>query len=172
MEGLGSQPSPPDLIFKSSDQRFGLRMSDSELRRVTEACDEAMPEETGGILTGFYNDALDCAIVTSASLSPDGSRSGRTWFQRGTRGLQAWIDRLWSAGRSYYLGEWHSHPTGRPEPSPTDLKQMRQLALSAEVHCPEPVLLILGGTPSTGWDARAFVILRDGSTIELLQTYD
>ena len=170
LEGSGSQPSQPDLIFRSPDRRFGLRIGASELRRITRACDRAMPDETGGILMGSYNDALDCAMVKTASQSPDDSRSGRTWFQRGTRGLQAWIDRLWSTRKSYYLGEWHSHPAGRPEPSPDDINQMYGLAASADLHCPEPLLLVIGGAPSTGWEARAFVIVRDGPVVELHRT--
>ncbi len=62
-------------------------------------------------------------------------------------GLQNWIDELWSRGDGWYIGEWHYHPGGRPVPSIKDQRQMFQIAGTDDAHCPEPVLLMVGGRP-------------------------
>jgi hypothetical protein len=49
---------------------------------------------------------------------------------------------------------------------------MYRLATSADLHCPEPLLVVMGGFPFTIWEARAFVIVRDGPVAELLRTDD
>ena len=97
------------------------------------------------------------------------SRSGRTWFVRGIRGLQKTIDRLWTRQHEYYLGEWHFHPGGAPDPSQTDIEQVQEIAYSEQYHCPEPVLLIIGGEPSGKWSARSFVFPRHRAYTELLE---
>lgn len=135
-----------------------------------ESCRRSAPEETGGILVGFYTGALDCAVVTGASERPPDSESGRTWFVRGTVGLQRWLDRLWRRSRRrYYLGEWHFHPGGDPEPSLTDAKQMGEIAGNASYRCPEPVLLLVGGSASDPSDVKVYVFMEGHDTpVELL----
>lgn len=123
-------------------------------------CGRSSPRETGGILLGRYSNALDYALVTSITKAPSDSRSGRTWFVRGVRGLQSKIDNMWRRKQGYYLGEWHFHPFGEPSPSGTDSSQMREIARSPQYRCPEPILLIIGGDPPNNWTARAFIFLR------------
>lgn len=77
-----------ELEFWSDSPVFGLKIESDTLARILESCRLSAPEETGGILVGYYTDALDCAVVTDASERPPDSKSGRTWFARGTIGLQ------------------------------------------------------------------------------------
>jgi integrative and conjugative element protein (TIGR02256 family) len=133
-------------------------------------CRDAKKNETGGIIAGRYTDARDWAIITELTGPPNDSRSGRTWFRRGIRGLQQLIDRLWQRERSYYLGEWHYHPFASPNVSGTDISQMRTIAGSDAYACPEPILLILGGDPAGVFEIRAFVFLRGRDYIELSRT--
>ncbi|HKH36596.1 MAG TPA: Mov34/MPN/PAD-1 family protein [Rubrobacter sp.] len=59
--------------------------------------------------------------------------------------MQRWLDGLWRRRkRRYYLGEWHFHPGGAAEPSPTDTEQMAKIMHSASYKCPEPVPLLVG----------------------------
>ncbi|MDP9479243.1 MAG: Mov34/MPN/PAD-1 family protein [Actinomycetota bacterium] len=160
--------------FRSEDGAFGASISPKTLTELLESCRDFAPAETGGILVGRYNDALNCAVVTDASERPPDSRSGRTWLLRGTAGLQGWLDRLWSSSkRRYYLGEWHFHPGGAPEPSPTDIEQMGKIARSPSYKCPEPVLLLVGGAAEERSDVRVYVFLSKGgraAPVELLAT--
>lgn len=156
-----------ELEFRSTDKRFGFKVHGMVLREVLRLCERSAPNETGGILLGHYSTAHDFAVVTAITAAPTDSRSGRTWFIRGVRGLQRTVDRLWSRQRDYYLGEWHFHPGGAPISSSTDIQQMREIAESEQYHCPEPVLLIIGGDPKGSWQSRAYVFPRNRSHLEL-----
>ncbi len=112
--------------------------------------------ETGGILVGYYTDKHDWAIVTDVSGPPADSRRGRVFFNRGVRGLQAFLNRLWRR-KQYYLGEWHYHPLAAPIPSEIDHEQMKSFATNNAMRCPEPVLLLMGGDPNRDWHAAAYV---------------
>ena len=120
-------------------------------------------------LAGFYTTAHDCAVVTAVSRAPSDSRHGRTHFLRGVRGLQRWIDYLWRRKHHYYLGEWHFHPGGPPRPSFTDTEQMKKFAASPDYQCPEPLLVIIGGTPPETWTVAACVFPRGQGVVELLR---
>lgn len=155
--------------FWSEDGTFGLRIESQILQNILDECEQSASNETGGILVGHYSDNLSCAVITQQSGKPDDSWSGRSWFSRGTAGLQKWLDRLWNANeRRYYLGEWHYHPGGAPEPSATDRNQMTQIARDTSYKCPEPVLLIVGGTATDPSYLRAFVFMEShNSPLEL-----
>lgn len=160
----------PDVEFWSTGRRFGLRLKNEQVVQMLRLCERSFPHETGGILLGRYTVKHDCAVVTSITKAPTDSQSGRTWFVRGIKGLQHKVDRMWNRNQSYYLGEWHLHPGGTPRPSSVDIGQMREIATSAEYHCPEPVLLIIGYNPPSDWSARAYVFRRKGTHLEMRAT--
>jgi integrative and conjugative element protein (TIGR02256 family) len=156
----------------STDGRFGLHLTAFDVERVRKLCAAAGARETGGVLFGRYTDDRVWAEVSEVTCAPADSRSGRTWFERGTHRLQGRVLRLWHEKRHYYLGEWHFHPGAAPDPSGTDQRQMRIIAESATYECPEPVLLILGGNPDTVWRFRCFVYPRTGGRVEMLPVSD
>ncbi|MCI0392351.1 MAG: Mov34/MPN/PAD-1 family protein [Acidobacteria bacterium] len=156
-----------NIDFWSEDGRYGLQIAGNHGRSLLRLCRRACPLETGGILLGHYSVSHECAIVTEITKAPLDSQSGRDWFIRGVRGLQRKIDRLWHRNQGYYLGEWHFHPFGSPLPSSTDAIQMFEIAESEQYHCPEPVLLIVGGDPVDVWSVKAFVFLRKQGFIEM-----
>lgn len=137
----------PEIEFWSDDHRFGLQFSLAQLDIALKYCQKAIPNETGGILVGYYSTSLDCAIITCFSGPPPDSSQGRTWFKRGVAGLQLWLDGLWEKRTAYYLGEWHFHPFAPPTPSSDDNDQLWEFAAAPKFHCPEPILLIIGGDP-------------------------
>lgn len=57
--------------------------------------------------------------------------------------------RAWQK-QQYYLGEWHYHPNASPKPSALDLKTMVNLSKDEDLGCPEPILLVIGGS-SSNW---------------------
>lgn len=156
--------------FWSADRRFGLRVGEQAAARLLQFAVRSDRKETGGILVGFYTEALDCAVVTAVSGPPADSQSTKTWFARGVRGLQRWLERLWRTEGDYYLGEWHAHPGSAPDPSPRDIEQMKQIATSELYRCPEPVLLIIGGDPQRHCEARAFVFPHGKGPDELVRS--
>jgi len=140
------------------------------MKIILELCKRAQNQETGGILVGAYNENFSVAVATRATEPPSDSRAGNAWFRRGISGLKYLLDRLWQTKREFYLGEWHFHPFAEPEPSSTDLNELRKIAKTGAYSCPEPVMLIIGGDPQKKWSARAFVF-PNGEDLEMLQKF-
>lgn len=155
------------LEFSSRDARFRIQVPSRVVARLLRLCWCSGHVETGGILAGTYSAALDCACVSRISGAPRDSSSGPTWFERGTSGLQAWLDHHWASRRERYLGEWHFHPGAAPVPSPTDRHQLHTIARTPSYACPEPVLLILGGDPAGRWEVSAHVFPRGREAVAL-----
>jgi integrative and conjugative element protein (TIGR02256 family) len=156
-----------DREWWSDDRRFGLRLAELQLDKLLRLCQTSDPQETGGVLVGFYTPNHDCAIVTDVSESPSDSKRSHDSLYRGTRGLQGWLDRLWHGRRQYYLGEWHYHPRGEAAPSSVDQTQMRRISENEKYHCPEPILAIVGGLASSYESLRIFVFPRKAGILEL-----
>ncbi|BBO86674.1 hypothetical protein DSCO28_72400 (plasmid) [Desulfosarcina ovata subsp. sediminis] len=156
-----------NLEYWSPDRKFGMFIEQSLINKMIDACKVSGSHETGGILVGHYNDNLDCANLTDVSLSPSDSRYGRFWFYRGINGIQSWLNQLWKK-REYYLGEWHFHPFVTAAISPKDKTQMKKIATSKNYHCPEPILLIIGGDPNNNWLMHAYVCDKGNAFIELM----
>jgi integrative and conjugative element protein (TIGR02256 family) len=155
-----------DLIFKSRDARFGLKIVSRDWRVIQQHCRQAKRLETGGILIGHYNLEHDIAIVGKVTGPPADSRQLFARFTRGVKGLDVLLDWAWQHNR-YYLGEWHWHPGALPNPSALDLQQMRSSASENSFGCTHPVLLIIGGNDGIGWSSRAFVFPKSEDKIEL-----
>ena len=147
-------------VFHSSDGKYKVLLTAASVHSLVARCSEASDTETGGILLGHYNAAHDTAIVSYVSEAPTDSECGTTWFTRGVRGLQRLISKFWRE-REYYLGEWHFHPNGSATPSGQDIAQMAEIANTPSYHCPEPLLLVVGGKCEE-YSFGAYVCLASG----------
>jgi integrative and conjugative element protein (TIGR02256 family) len=158
-----------EIRLVSQDGRFRLRIDAHHVERILGFCAAAGAEETGGVLIGRYNARHDTALVTDVPPPPADSTLGRTWFHRGTQGLQTMLGRAWGLRREHYVGDWHFHPFAAPMPSQDDYNQMLRIASSQSWKCPEPILLIIGGDPRATWRAYGLVTTRTGKRIQLSQ---
>lgn len=131
-------------IGVTKDGRFAIELREYALQALERYCSEGGCFETGGILIGCYSDDLSLAIVHEATPPPCDSKGDRSWFVRGVRGLRELLTDRWRAKhRTFYVGEWHFHPTSRVEPSSDDFAQMLEISRVREYNCKEPLLLIL-----------------------------
>jgi integrative and conjugative element protein (TIGR02256 family) len=135
--------------------------------KIVSYCRVSHYNETGGIIVGSYSTDLSSATVSKIMGPPTDSRSGFSWFERGTKGIKETLDNLWQSKQQFYLGEWHYHPYSTPSPSHRDLLQMREVAQHPDFACPEPIMLIAGGNPNKSMLFRAFVFPK-GKMVELL----
>jgi integrative and conjugative element protein (TIGR02256 family) len=135
-----------ELCLHSSDGRFGIRLQAAHIASLIAECQKAGSQESGGILIGHYSRDHAMAFVTEVTSAPIDSKRGNTWFDRGVRGLKSKLQLSWRKASTFYLGEWHFHPGAAPNPSPVDSAQMVEIAISPHYACPEPILLIVGGT--------------------------
>lgn len=144
--------------FISPDRKFTLIIPTPLLEEIRSFCEAADRHETGGILVGKYYDDQHKARLNYVSNAPPDSQRGATWFVRGLKGLQVWVDRLWKSGKGYYIGEWHFHPYSSPSPSTQDISVMKRIAGNKGLNCPEPILIILGGDPNTKWNLSVTIV--------------
>ena len=159
--------------FHSNDGRFGLELPRAVVQDMLRICQEAGGVETGGILLGRYNKEHNLAVVQSVTGPPPDSQRFFARFLRGVSGLQELLNRLWQRKeREFYLGEWHHHPLAIPDPSLDDLVQMKDIARSDRYACPEPILVILSGSPTKDWQLSAIVCTRNGVVFPLCRSSD
>lgn len=80
--------------------------------KLKECAQQALPNETGGILIGRLDRQRQIVYVADVWKAPNDSYSTRTGFSRGLAGLGNRIAMLEKDTNEYlhYVGEWHSHP--------------------------------------------------------------
>lgn len=144
------------MIFEHPAAGVAVRLSRRALDVIRKQALVSGRDETGGILIGRYHNDGSIAVVTGATAGPTDSVSGTTWFQRGVRGLRELLRDRWPRGE-YYLGEWHSHPGGAPDPSRDDFREMRSISIDSSYRCPKP-LLVIAGTSAASVELSVSVI--------------
>lgn len=113
------------------------------------------PRETGGVLAGFVSQ--DGMVITHASAAGPVAEQSRASFRRDGDFGQDHIDRIFevTAGRSDYLGEWHSHPA-HVGPSGMDRRAMSRISNSPAYRTPKPILVIAQRTRWRRWRLLGF----------------
>jgi proteasome lid subunit RPN8/RPN11 len=125
--------------------------------------DEAHPLEIGASLLGYYSDDQHTAHVDGVCPTPEDAEGSRYGFRRGLKGLATLLERIFikSKGKRYYVGEFHSHPSGPAVPSAVDDRAQFSIAKDIAAQCATPVLLIVGGDPGAR-DIGVSVYTRSG----------
>ncbi len=101
--------------------------------------------ETGGMICGYYTEDLSQAVITEFCEPPRDSILKKSSFIRGILGAKKYFIEKWEKGQ-YYLGDWHLHPYSQPTASDQDLQQLRINAKDKQLQCPEPIMVIIGGS--------------------------
>lgn len=122
-----------------------------------------LPDETGGMLLGYTRASrrhLDFVVTGLVAAGPNAQHKPNRFVPDGDW-QQAKLERAYCDSHQVtsYLGDWHSHPGGRPRPSGIDRRTSARVAASRPARAPIPLCLILG--PRAGWfDARAYTFER------------
>src|SRR5512133_3115240 len=134
--------------WRSSCGRYTVQLTEECAAEMTRLAQKHYPREVGTALVGSYSDDGFCAQVTGLAPLTEDSRGARTRFQRGSRGLREFFDRVFrkSRGLVHYVGEWHSHPDGPAKPSNVDMASVVSIAQDLEARCPECILVIAATT--------------------------
>ena len=101
------------------------------------------PKEYGGLLVGRYiNDNKE--VIIEQTVLPKKFKSSAFSFERGVEGLRETLRGFFNESPSLiYVGEWHTHPDGKPIPSSTDSSALRTIAAHHKVSIENPLLLII-----------------------------
>lgn len=117
---------------------------------------EHAPDETGGMLVGYWSETGDAVITGTIGGGPGAVRQPSRFVADGAW-QQKRLDQIYlGSGRVHtYLGEWHSHPTGGLRPSYRDRATARKIARTKEARAPKPLMLIAIGDHGV-WQWGAF----------------
>ena len=105
--------------------------------------------ETGGPLFGFDDEDSDQLVVVGAGGPGSRAKHRQRLFIPDRDAVDRAIARVHDAseGRYTFLGSWHTHPLGRPAPSPTDIATARDVASDEATDLPRPLVLIQATNP-------------------------
>ena len=158
-----------NLKYSSLDGRLGLKVTQNMVVRIQQQVIRDWPNETGGILVGFYTESLDCAVVTEICDTSKDSAPNLRRFTSNPIGIAKMLSDVWlrTDGGEYYIGEWHSHPGNSPLPSNLDDDTMHDISKNDGVNAPQPILLIAGYSAIKHEDFAAYVY-SDGFRIDLV----
>lgn len=144
----------PDHMLKDQRHGYEIRLSRdaraamlSWIRRCERVSGNRI--ETGGVLFGQVDEFLKVIWVDEVSGPPPDSIASRTGFLCGTDGVQEMHDEKVkrTSGTVAFVGMWHTHPEGMPQPSFTDLEAMKELLQDRSSFLGRRFLmLIVGGT--------------------------
>ena len=105
--------------------------------------------ETGGPLFGFDDEDSNQLVVVGAGGPGPRAKHRRRTFAPDRDAVDRAIARVHdeSEGRYAFLGSWHTHPLGRPAPSPTDIATARDISADEATDLPRPLVLIQATNP-------------------------
>lgn len=157
--GRSTAPSTPPSVSTGV-----LWIPEHVLRLMAEEADGRAPDETGGVLLGYWAVPPSLAplhraegVVTAVVGPGPRAEHRRATFSPDHDYHEREIARLYDASerRWAYLGDWHSHPDGTARLSEKDLTTMTRIATEPAARAPHPVMLLLvGGEP---WEPHAWI---------------
>lgn len=103
---------------------------------------ENYPNEFGGFLIGSYSKDMKTLFI-NATLLPKKYNGFPTLFERSTEGIIIELEVAFNSKGIFYIGEWHTHPSGSSLFSKTDLNSMIEIAECETVKIKNPILLII-----------------------------
>lgn len=114
-----------EFVVTAGDTKIYL--DDGVREQLSSLRNSALPNETGGIILGYYDFNINSLVIVCALPAPEDSVSTPTSFDRGVEGLLESVNEASrrTANIVGYVGEWHSHPPeSSTNPSKQDIEQM------------------------------------------------
>lgn len=144
---------PPSVPISYDLDTFSISWDESLRSKIRQLRTESLPDETGGIILGYFDLKSNIVYVVDVLAAPEDSQGDPSGFSRGNEGLLDKVkiveDR--TAGIVTYLGEWHSHPSGAAAlPSVPDLFLIGHLAKKLQADG-FPALMLIVGEHEENW---------------------
>lgn len=143
-------PAAPLSVKKDT---YTLYWDEHIRQKVRQLRLDRLPNETGGILLGYFDNVLNKIFVVDALPAPTDSKEEPSGFERGKDGVLDSVKeaRIKSGGVVTYIGEWHSHPPGvGTNLSPLDVFLLTSLATQLN-HDGFPALMLIVGDEKETW---------------------
>lgn len=145
--GVDVYDVPVEHELRYDLDEFDLFIDEGAINQLRELRQQGFPNETGGVLLGYYDFNIQAVVVVAGLPAPSDSKARPDSFERGTAGLSEAVEVACehTAGMVRYLGEWHSHPPGHSaSPSQHDIAQLAYLAQGMADEGLPAVQLIVG----------------------------
>lgn len=136
---------PLTIVLKDRNKTgWKVRLSGGAEKTLRELFSSAKPNETGGILVGYVNWEREVVYITRALKPPSDSRSSPLAFVRGISDIPEEVRRIHERTGAMlgYVGEWHTHPGGDPQPSYQDLSTVEEIKSNLD-KVPLPALILI-----------------------------
>ena len=128
-------------------------MSEDAWAAIITESNAMAPEETGGVLLGYWGDVPASgesagrseAVITHAIGPGPNALHGRNFFIPDQPYHVSEIAKRYHASgrRITYLGDWHSHPKGLADPSRKDKRTLASIASAESARVPIALMLIV-----------------------------
>lgn len=129
------------------EEDIKLKISTTLFEEVKSARTATLPNETGGVLIGSFDIVSKTLFVVDQIEAPIDSTQTPSTFHRGMKGINERLDQINEITHNnlYYIGEWHSHPSGVPPwPSKLDEKLLHWLRTERGSQIYPYLMLIIG----------------------------
>ncbi len=133
------------------------------IQKLTNLRRQSLPNETGGVLLGYADQAHRLLYVVDVLPSPPDSEEWPRSYIRGCVGLKEAVDAIGRRTGNViaYLGEWHSHPEGSTcNPSPADLEFLAWLK-DHMYRDGMPALMAIVGSGGVSWHTATVPSVED-----------
>lgn len=112
---------------------------------MTAEADDKIPNETGGLLFGYWVEQFREVVVTSVVGPGPGAEHHRSRFVPDDKYQEEELARLYQQhGRlQTYLGDWHTHPVGPAYLSKLDRRTLSKIASFQSARIPCPVMVVM-----------------------------
>lgn len=119
--------------------------------------------ETGGILIG--HDLGDTLHVTVAGDPGPNAKSTPDRFLRDRDHAEQLATQAWENDRAQWIGEWHTHPTTAPVPSPIDLTYYARHLHDPDLNFDRFVSVIIGRDGDSQTGVAGWIITDGAATL-------
>ncbi|NOU41427.1 MAG: hypothetical protein HOO85_09190 [Methylotenera sp.] len=137
----------PEAELCMSIDDFDIYIDEGLVRKIKGLRALGLPNETGGILLGYYDFNVKMIVIVDVLSAPEDSLASPSSFERGVKGTQEQVQAIakMTADMVGYIGEWHSHPAGHSaNPSNDDFYQILFLSLGMAEDGLPAISLIIG----------------------------
>ena len=144
---VNSYKIAPESEICLSIEDFEIYLDEGLVKKIRSLRTQGLPNETGGILLGYYDFNVKTIVIVDVLSAPTDSLASKTSFERGTKGTQQRVQAIakMTADMVGYIGEWHSHPSGHSaNPSKDDYYQIAFLSIGMAEDGLPAISLIVG----------------------------
>ena len=115
------------------------------LNNIRDEASSKLPNETGGILMGYWSTPCVEVVITNATGPGPQAEHSLNFYKPDNKWQHEEAIRLYEEFNVEYLGDWHSHPYASDLLSWDDKRTLRKISRHKNGRVMFPVMLILHG---------------------------